>query len=138
MTTHRVKVDTAYVDALLSGIKTFEVRRNDRGYQVGDYLLMQEVGATGHENRYGQDDGHWVEPGAKDCSLCRERRYVRARITYVYSGDPRFDGIEPGHVVLALDGVGLSLPIGGASSSARPVPPGPPDPPPPPPGRPVA
>ena len=111
MTTHRIKVDTAYVDHLLSGVKTFEVRRNDRAYQVGDYLLMQEVGKTGHEDRYGRDDGHWVEPGKRDCSVCRERRYVRARITYVYAGDPRWGGVEQGYVVLGLGGVGLSLPL---------------------------
>lgn len=114
MTTHRIKIDTTYVDAVLSGLKPFEVRKNDRAYQVGDYLLMAEVGDADHGDGFGLDNGysvgkHWIEPSSEhDCSRCRERRYVRARITYVYSGDPRFSGIEPGHVVLGLDGIGLS------------------------------
>ena len=34
MTTHRIKIDTTYVDAVLSGLKPFEVRKNDRARQV--------------------------------------------------------------------------------------------------------
>lgn len=106
MTTHRLTVDTAYVDHLLSGAKTFEVRTNDRAFQVGDYLLMQEDGDT------GIPDGHWCEPESDRCSHCRARRYVRARITYVYAGDPRWNDLQHGYVVLGLGGVGLSLPVG--------------------------
>ena len=112
VTTHRIDIDTAYVDHVLSGIKPFEVRRNDRAYVAGDYLLMREVGDTGIE------DGHWGEPDQADghsCSRCRTRRYVRARITYVYSGDPRWTDLTPGVVVLGLGGVGIPLPVGGAS-----------------------
>ena len=103
MTTHRLSVDTAYVEPLLSGIKTFEVRANDRGYQVGDYLLMQETGEPG-------EGLHWAH--SSPCSRCRRARYVRARITYVFSGDPRWEQLRPGVVVLALDAVGESLPMG--------------------------
>lgn len=114
MTTHRIKIDTEYVDPVLSGIKPFEVRRNDRGYQVGDSLLMTEVGDPG-EGR------HWAQTEkSKDCSRCRVVRHVRARIAYVYSGDPRFGGhggLQPGHVVLGLDGIGLSLPLDPTVSS---------------------
>lgn len=118
MTTHRLKVDTAYVDHLLSGAKTFEVRRNDRAFMVGDYLLMQEDGDPRvSQDSYGREEGHWREPDdeVNRCSMCRSRRYVRARIAYVYSGDPRWSDLAHGYVVLGLDGVGLSLPIGGQS-----------------------
>ena len=33
MTTHRLKVLIKYADALMDGTKTFEVRKNDRGYE---------------------------------------------------------------------------------------------------------
>lgn len=36
MTTHRLKVLIKYADAIMNGTKTFEVRKNDRGYEVGD------------------------------------------------------------------------------------------------------
>lgn len=36
MTTYRLKVLVKYADAIMNGTKTFEVRKNDRGYEVGD------------------------------------------------------------------------------------------------------
>lgn len=112
MTVHHIKIDTQYVDAVLSGLKPFEVRKNDRGYQVGDHLIMTEVGDAG-EGR------HWADREIdKDCTRCRMRRYIAARISYVYSGDPRFGGhggLQPGYVVLGLEGIDTSLPISGQS-----------------------
>ena len=35
---HKIKLDEAYVKAILNGDKTFEVRHNDRGYQKGDII----------------------------------------------------------------------------------------------------
>ncbi len=40
---HELKTWPCYYEALLSGDKTFEIRRNnDRGFQRGDTLLLQE------------------------------------------------------------------------------------------------
>ena len=39
--THKLKIDKQYLDALLDGTKTFEIRYNDRGYKVGDYLIFE-------------------------------------------------------------------------------------------------
>jgi hypothetical protein len=36
MTTHRLKVLIKYADAIMDGTKTFEIRRNDRNFKVGD------------------------------------------------------------------------------------------------------
>jgi len=40
MIVHRVKIEPRYIERLLSGQKTFEIRKNDRDYQVGDRLSM--------------------------------------------------------------------------------------------------
>lgn len=40
MTTHRLKIQERYADAVLNGTKTFEVRKNDRGYKVGDEIVF--------------------------------------------------------------------------------------------------
>lgn len=81
MSVHCLKVVPPYFDALLDGSKTFEVRRNDRGFQRGDTLILRE----------------W-EPTV----LRWTGRELSRRVAFVYSGDPRFGGIEPGFVVLAL------------------------------------
>lgn len=38
MKTHDLKLSVEFCDAVLSGEKTFEVRKNDRGFQTGDLI----------------------------------------------------------------------------------------------------
>ena len=38
MTIHKLKLNAAYYDDSASGIKTFEIRKNDRDFKVGDIL----------------------------------------------------------------------------------------------------
>ena len=42
MTVHEVKILPIYFEPVLKGIKTFEIRKNDRGYHVGDSILLKE------------------------------------------------------------------------------------------------
>jgi ASC-1-like (ASCH) protein len=39
--THELKCHVEYFDAIEDGRKTFEIRRNDRGFAVGDFLLLR-------------------------------------------------------------------------------------------------
>jgi ASC-1-like (ASCH) protein len=39
---HRLKIWPEYFEAVRSGKKTFEIRKNDHGFQVNDLLLLQE------------------------------------------------------------------------------------------------
>ena len=43
MTTHEIRLDSAFCDAVLSGDKSFELRLNDRGYQKGDKIKFISV-----------------------------------------------------------------------------------------------
>lgn len=49
MTVHKIKLQIGFCDAVLSGIKCFEIRRNDRGYQKGDYVQFIPVDEVGDE-----------------------------------------------------------------------------------------
>ena len=39
---HKLKTVNPYFADIQSGLKNFEVRKNDRGYQVGDILILAE------------------------------------------------------------------------------------------------
>ena len=51
--THELKILPEYFDAICLDNKTFEIRKNDRNFHVGDWLLLKEwnpeTGYTGHE-----------------------------------------------------------------------------------------
>lgn len=42
ITKHELKTWTQYYWPVVTGEKSFEIRKNDRGYTVGDYLELQE------------------------------------------------------------------------------------------------
>lgn len=43
MKTHEIKLRLEFCDAVLNGEKTFEIRKNDRGYQKGDHIKFIPV-----------------------------------------------------------------------------------------------
>jgi hypothetical protein len=86
---HILKTLPDYWDAIERGEKTFEVRRDDRGFQKGDVLVLRRL-----KKSYG---GAWVEDRRDTNNTPRE---LRRKITYVLTGG-QF-GIEPGYVVLGL------------------------------------
>lgn len=40
---HELKIDKQYFDAVIENKKTFEVRKNDRDFHVGDFLALNEM-----------------------------------------------------------------------------------------------
>ena len=86
MVEHKLKTWPNYWDAVACGDKTFEVRRDDRGFQKGDVLVLQ---------KYTIGDGYIT------CSGERFKiQELRKIITYVLTGGQL--GIEPGYVVIGL------------------------------------
>lgn len=80
---HRLKTWPEYFQSVLSGAKPFEVRKDDRGFAVGDFLILEEwepnpEGYTGNV--------HVVQ------------------VTYVLRGG-QF-GVESGYVVLGIQPAG--------------------------------
>lgn len=39
---HRLKTKTEYYNQVKTGYKAFELRKNDRDFQIGDYLFLEE------------------------------------------------------------------------------------------------
>lgn len=77
--THNINIRESFADAILSGNKTFEIRKNDRGYQKGDLIQFSVI-------------NDW------DVYVDSELNKHTYRITYVLSGW----GISEGYVALAI------------------------------------
>lgn len=73
---HDVKLGTAFFDDVKTGHKTFELRKNDRGYKEGDTIVL-------HEYKDGATTG----------------RTITKKIVYMLEG---FTGLEDGYCILGL------------------------------------
>jgi hypothetical protein len=80
--THELKTLPPYFEAVAHGDKNFEVRRNDRGFQTGDRVVLREYDPAS----YGYSG-----------------REIRARIAYILPGDGV--GLQAGYCVLGLANV---------------------------------
>jgi hypothetical protein len=94
---HELKVQGPYFNVIANGNKPFEVRRNDRAYQSGDVLVLREFHPYDGNSKCWC--GEWQDTHLRGHFTARKTTRI---ITFVYSGDPRFGGIEPGFVVLGL------------------------------------
>ncbi len=77
MTCHDLKISPQYYEAVISGEKKFELRKNDRGFKVGDTVNLREWSN-------GQYSG-------------RQPKY---RIGYLLSG---YDGLDKDYVILGIE-----------------------------------
>ena len=80
MTEHAIKIKEVYFKAVLSGEKTFEIRKNDRDYQVGDII-------------------HFV-PVDDECGMIIPHDPNAYKITYVFHGGEY--GLEEGFCVFGI------------------------------------
>lgn len=80
MTEHAIKIKEKYFKAVLSGEKTFEIRKNDRDYQVGDII-------------------HFV-PVDDECGMIIPHDPNAYKITYVFHGGEY--GLEEGYCVFGI------------------------------------
>lgn len=82
---HDLKIWPEYYEAVLNGSKRFELRYNDRNYQVGDILRLKEY-----------DDGLEVFTG----------RALYVHVDYVLS---RHAGLTDGYALLSITFMQLDL-----------------------------
>ena len=75
-TEHELKILPVHFRNVLSGVKTFEIRKNDRGFKVGDSIILNE----------------WVTDGYTGAK-------TRVEITCMYE---TIEGIESGYCVLGI------------------------------------
>jgi hypothetical protein len=96
-TTHYLKIDPVYFDAHKRGDKTFEVRRDDRGFQKGDTLVLCKYGkGRGHSGIGFLDERGSAVSSFPDSDDVEK---ITCEVLWILTGGQH--GIEPGYVVMA-------------------------------------
>jgi hypothetical protein len=85
---HELKTDPEVFDAVQRREKTFEIRKDDRGYKVGDGLLLKRTQYTGAEMAQGQP---LVYTGEKEARM----------VTHILRG-PCY-GLAEGWCIMSID-----------------------------------
>lgn len=88
MTLHMLKLREEYFDAVKNGVKTFEIRRADRDFKVGDTLCLTYQGSEEQMKRFAVEG---IEPP-------KIVRYV----TYILTHDEFPVGVPEGFVVMGI------------------------------------
>lgn len=85
---HILKTDPEVFNDVYYGRKNFEIRKNDRNFEVGDLLLLRQTVHTGKEMQQG-------------LPLEYTGWELRARVKYILSG-PIY-GLMDGWVIMSIE-----------------------------------
>lgn len=83
MKIHELKIHLNYYNSVYSGKKTFELRKNDRGFEVGDLIQFRVLG----KNLFGLEN-----------SILAPEMYV---ITYILKDVPEY-GLDKEYCILGI------------------------------------
>jgi hypothetical protein len=76
---HELKILPNYFEDVMGGVKTFELRKYDRDYEVGDMITLKEW-----------NDNHYT------------KRELFVEIVYILRDCPEY-GLMDGYVILGID-----------------------------------
>jgi hypothetical protein len=76
--THCLKTDTSVYEQCETGVKSFEIRKDDRDFQVGDILTLEEY--LNKRKYTGRRSSYWI--------------------TYILRGEEW--GMQPGYVIMSI------------------------------------
>jgi hypothetical protein len=93
---HCLKLDLAYFKDVKNGIKTFEIRKNDRDYQVCDRLLLH----LWHKNSYARIVGKENELRIIEKTSEDNADKILARIIYITNYKQKDDYVVLGIKVI--------------------------------------
>jgi hypothetical protein len=87
LTTHHLKTWPEFFRAITSGDKTFELRKDDRGYRAGDVLHLQEYDRA-NDTLTGAEIWVRVPYLVAGPAFGLERDYVCMAIQIMFNGGP--------------------------------------------------
>ena len=88
MKIHELKTDPDMFSMTISGVKNFEIRKDDRGFELGDLLILKETKFSGAAMGAG-------------APLVYTGRQVSRFVNYILPAGSY--GLSPGWVVMRVD-----------------------------------
>ena len=82
MQIHELKIWPQFFQTVSDGRQKAEIRRDDRGFEIGDLLILKE----------------WMPDLKKHTN-----RECRVRVTDIVHADPALEGIEDGFCLLSIE-----------------------------------
>ena len=86
MKLHELKIKHEYLIEVVMGRKTFELRKNDKDYQVGDLIRFIDIKQSNSNNR--------------DCDIYIDEDDLY-KITYILKNVPQY-GLDKDYCILAI------------------------------------
>lgn len=97
---HELKTDAPVFQAVHEGKKNFEIRKNDRNFQVGDELWLKETVYTGAEMATDYSRNYRGLPPIEGRPLEYTGRIIAVTVTYILDG-PIY-GLVDGWCIMAI------------------------------------
>lgn len=82
MAVHYLKIKDEYYKDIERGSKTFELRKNDRDFKVGDILMLIKLDGEGKETD----------------------QVIKKKVVYILKDCPKY-GLKDGYAILGIDAV---------------------------------
>ena len=96
MKVNYLKIKPEYFKDIERGVKTFELRKNDRDFKVGDVLMLIKLDNEGNETD----------------------QVMRVKITYILKDCPDY-GLKEGYAILGIDADGINAHEEGAEAEGE-------------------
>jgi len=87
MQTHKLKTHSEYWHEVARGNKSFEIRKDDRGFEVGDTLKLYEVNSE---------------------TLNHVGGIITTKVIYILRNESQF-GLQPGYCILGLGDITVTV-----------------------------
>lgn len=102
MTKYTLKLNDRYFDAVANGTKTFEIRKDDRDFKVGDTLVLYRV----------DDEGKYIDPTYSVSTKPHTSdtigpwlKPIRVKVKYILTHGDFPTGVPVGYVVMSIERV---------------------------------
>lgn len=112
MAQHEIKLDIKYFDDVKIGKKNFEIRKNDRDYQIGDILELRAFDVESGEYQVYEKSMSWDYESDWEFAFKEMADTVKVKVAWVSNNLNNYNKLlDDAGIALSPDSIGLTLEI---------------------------